>query len=100
MLLVLGAIGVEQINRYPPYVRAPGLEGNLIHPDFNATDHRLPLLVQHGLDWEVLGIQQRVILGLPIVSIDGLLKIAFPIEQADPDKTKAKVARRFGMIAR
>src|SRR5256885_305554 len=76
MLLIFGPVGVQQINRNPPHISPPGLERHLVHPNIHLANERLPLFVQHRFDGQVLWVQQCVVFGLPIVSVERSLRIA------------------------
>jgi len=56
--------------------------------------------VQHGLQRQVLRVQQGVILGLPIIRIDRLLEITLAVKQTHPDESEPEVAGRLGVIPR
>ena len=99
MLFIFRPVRVEQINRAAPHVDAPRLEIDLVHGYLDRADQRLAFRVQHRFNRQILGIQPRVILGLPVILVDRLLKIAFAIKQSDADKTEAEVTGRFGVVA-
>src|SRR2546427_9593812 len=54
MLLVFGPIGIQQINRNPADVYAPGLESDLVHADIDMANEWLALFVEHRFNREVL----------------------------------------------
>ena len=100
MLLVLGAIRIQQIDHRPADVRPPGLKRDLVHPDVHPANQRLAFFVKHRLNRQILGVQQGVVFGLPIVGVNRLLKIAFAVKQADARKTNPQIAGRFRMVPR
>src|SRR5262249_45930076 len=74
MLLVVVAVGVEQINRDAAHVHTPGMKRDLAHADIDLADERLAVLIENRLDRQVAGLKQRVVLRLPVVGVDGLLE--------------------------
>ena len=98
-LLVLRQVGVEQVGRATADVDAPRLELHLADAHLDGADERLAVLVEHGLDGEVLRLELGVVIDLPVVLIDRLLEVAFAIEQADADEAEPEIARGFRMIA-
>ena len=62
--------------------------------------HRLAFAVEHRFQRQVARVEQGVMFGLPVVLVDGLLKIALAIKEADPDKPKVQIAGGFGVVAR
>ena len=93
-------VGVQQIDRHASDVHAPRLETDAVHVDFHVQHERLAVGIQHRLKRRVLRIHQVVKFGLPVVRVDGLLEIAFAVEQTDADEAEAEVAGGFGMVAR
>ena len=72
-----------------------------MHVDLDLAHQGLVLLggVHHRFDRQVFRIQQRVILRLPVVRIEGLLEIAFAIEEADADEAQAEIAGGLGVVS-
>jgi hypothetical protein len=99
VLLVLRAVRVEQVDDAATYVHAPCLEQDAAHRDVELTHHDVAVRVEHGLERQELGIEQRVVLGLPGVLADRLLEVALAVEEAHPRKTEPEVARRLGVVA-
>lgn len=91
--LVFPPVGVEQIDRHPANVHAPGVEKYRAGDDAHGADHLLAAGVEHRFEREVSRIEQGVVLGLPVLLVEGLLKISFAIKQADADETEAQIAR-------
>ena len=99
-MFVFRPVRIQQIDRAAAHIDPPGLEVNLGHRDLDHADQRLAFGVQHRLDGQVLRVKQCVVLRLPIILIDRLLKITFAVKQADADEAKAQIAGRFCVIAR
>jgi hypothetical protein len=68
MLLVLVQVRIEQVHRTTADVHPPGLEEHVLIPIADRALQRLAFHVEHGLDRQVLGIQPRVVLRLPVVA--------------------------------
>src|SRR6266850_4013446 len=100
MLLILRQIRVEQINWTAAHVHAPGLESDLPVDHAHRTDQRLAMRVEHRLDGKIFWIEQRIIIDLPVIVTDRLLKIAFAIKNTDANKTEPEITRRFCMVTR
>ncbi len=98
-LFVFRAVAVEQVDRASPHVRAPGLEVDPVQVDVDIGNDGLAVGAQHGLERQRLRVEPRIVLGLPAVLVDRLLKIPLAVEDADPDETDSKVAGRAGVIA-
>ncbi len=92
VLFVFRTVGVQQVHCAASDIDAPGLEIYFVHGDFDRADQRLALRVQHRFDGKILWIQARVIFRLPVVLVDGLLEVAFPIKQTHADEPEAEVA--------
>ena len=60
---------------------------------------RLAVGAEHRFQRHVFRVHQIVEFGLPVVRVNGLLKIAFAVEQADADEAEAEVAGGFGVVA-
>ena len=99
VLFVLREIRVKEIDRDAADVDAPGAEGNLAGGDFHRADDGFALVVQHGLDGQIVRVEQIVVLGLPVVLVNRLLKITFAIKQTDADEAEAEIAGRLGVVA-
>ncbi len=100
VLLVLRQVGVEEVSRAAAHVDAPGFEINLVHPDVHLADDRLAVRGEHRFDREILRVQQRVVIHLPVVLVDHLLEIAFAVEEADADEAKPEIAGGLGCRGR
>src|SRR6202000_3000845 len=94
-LLVLRQIRIEQINGAAAAVHAPDLEVHGGHADLDIADQAVALRVHERFERDVVGVDRIVKFRLPIVRINGLLKITFAIEQTDADETEAEVAGGF-----
>ena len=72
-----------------------------MHGDLHLAHQRFIRLgrVHHRFHRQVLGIQQRVVLRLPVVRVNGLLEVTLAIEQADADESQPHVAGGFGVVA-
>ena len=75
------------------------MEGHLVHGDFHMTDYLLPFVIEHGFQRQVFRVEQSIVFGLPVVGINGLLKIAFAIKQTDPHQAHSQITGCFGMVA-
>jgi len=93
-------IRVEQKQRHPPHVHAPNLKVHHVQADFHRADEPVAIRIKHRLHRHVVRIHRIIVLRLPIVGIDGLLKIALPVKEADPHETQIEVAGGFRMVAR
>ena len=99
MLLVLRQIRVQQIERHAPDIHAPDLEVHHVQADFHGADEPFAIRIQHRLQRHVVRIHRIVVFRLPVVGVNGLLKIALPVKQADADKSQAEIAGGLGMVA-
>src|ERR1019366_5359355 len=99
MLFILWEVGIKKINRNAANVDAPGTETDIASGDFHGTNDGFVLFIQHRLNRKIRRVKQIVELGLPVVCIDGLLKISFAVKQADADKSQAQIARGFGVVS-
>ncbi len=97
--LVRRQIGVDQINRAAADINHPGAKRHRLGGDLHRANQRLAVVVQHRLKRKILRVKLAVILRLPVLGTDRLLKIALAVKQADADKAKAKVAGRLGVVA-
>ena len=66
--------------------------------DIDRANERLSLGIHHWIHGQVAGVELVVIFSLPVVLINGLLKISFPIKQGDAAKIEAKIAGAFDMV--
>ena len=98
-LLILRPVAVEQVDGTTADVDAPGLEVDAGQVDLHAADHRIPDVVQHRFERQCLGIEEGVVLGLPIVLVDRLLKVALAVEEADADESKPQIACGTGVVS-
>ena len=67
--------------------------------DIDRANERLPLSIHHCIHGEIARIELVVIFSLPVVLINGLLKISLPIKQGDTTKVEAEVAGTLDMVA-
>ena len=84
-------LGLEQVEAHDADVRAPD-------PRRDRLAGRLDLHAD-GLEHqpEGLGVERRVALGLA-ATVEPLLEVALPVEQADPDERHAQVGRRLEVV--
>ena len=80
--------------RFPDFqlYRAPG--------QFDLDLDGLTVFFTQGFDWQLAEAGGVVVRNLVAVFIDGLDKVALPVEHADSDKRYGQIAGRFTMIAR
>ena len=93
-------VGIDQIHRAATDVDHPDAKLHRLRSDFDLADNRLPIIIKHRLQREVCRIKLAVILRLPIVGVDRLLKISLAIKQANPHKPQPKITSRLGVVAR
>src|SRR5437762_5925341 len=99
VLLVFGKVSVGQIDRTAAHIHPPGLESDLRIDHWNRTHERLAMAVEHRLDRKIAGVEQRVVVDLPVVVVESLLEIPFAIKNADANEAKPKVACGFSVVA-
>ena len=98
--LVLRQIGIDEINRAAADVDHPDPELHRLRSNLDFANDRLSLDIEHWLKREIRRVELAVILRLPVVGIDRLLKVAFAVKQAYAHEAQPKVAGRLGMVAR
>ena len=98
MRLVLRQVCVQQIHRHSAHVNPPRPESDHRGRDPHSAFDGLAACVQDRFERQVRWIQQRIILRLPIILVDGLHEIALAIKQADTHKPQAQIARRLGVV--
>ena len=67
--------------------------------DIDRANERLPLGIHHCIHGKIARIELVVIFSLPVVLINSLLKISFPIKQGDTAKVESEVAGTLDMVA-
>ena len=97
--LIRRQVGVDEINRAAADVDHPDPKLHRLGRDLDFTNDRLALVVEYRLKREIRRVELAVILRLPVVGIDRLLKVAFAVKQTDTHKTESKVAGRLGVVA-
>ena len=99
-LLILRPVCIQKVYGAAPDIHLPGLK---VHPseiDLHLAQQPFTRFVQNRFQRQGVWIQRHIVFRLPVFPIDRLLKIALPVKQADPYKTKAKIAGRARMISR
>src|SRR6185369_3116859 len=99
VLFVLRQVRVQQINRATTDVYAPGLKMDDVHRNLDRTYQRFAIRVENGLDWKISGIEEGVVIGLPIIVVDQLLKVTFAVKQTHSDEAQAQITRRLCVIS-
>ena len=94
-------VGVEQEQGHAADLRLPdlGVQGAAAR-QADLDGQRAAVGVAQEADRQVVGIQDRVVLLLPALGVEGLLEVAGAIEQADAQDRHAEVAGRLEVVAR
>ena len=99
-LFVLRNIRIEQINGATAHDHFPRLERHGRETDFDFANQRLPIGAEHRLHRQIIRIQRPVIIDLPILAVDRLLKIALAVKETDAHQPDSEVTGRLQMIPR
>ena len=67
--------------------------------DIARANERLPVGIHNCIHGKIARVELVVIFSLPVVLINGLLKISFSIKQGDAAEVEAKIAGALNMIA-
>ena len=98
--VVLLELGVEEVERHAPDLRAPDVERDLAAEEGERERERAAAVVAHLNGREPLGHDLRPVLVLQPRPVDALLEVPLAVEQPDPDHRQREVARCLEDVAR
>ncbi len=96
---VLRAVGVEQVHRYAPDLRAPDARGHFALADAHLHGEPLAGGIVHRLDRQVAGIGVGILGVLHALAVDALREVALSVQQSDRNEIQALVAGRLAVVA-
>ena len=97
--LILGHIGVQEIERHAADLRLPDLRVNAFAAQIHVNEDALATVVFAKRQGHLLEVVDRVAFLLPAVGREVLAEIALLVAQADADQGHAEVAGRLEVVA-
>ena len=98
-LRVLGALGVEQVERDAADVDAPDLRGDLDVADRDGDRDRLAVVAGDERGGQAVRVGVDPVLVLPAAGVDALAEVAVAVQEADRDQRPGAVGRLLEDVA-
>ena len=97
---VLLEIGIEEIQHYVAHARLPDLYRDAAPPQIHLHVQVLAIRAIDRGDRQVVEIGVDVLRVLVAFAVDGLMEVALPVQEADPDERQPHIARRLAVVPR